>query len=89
MTNVNQRSTMNRRTGATTLQDVANEAGVSAMTVSVVMNGARSATRVSDTTRERIQEAYPPATYARLVALKNQYDPTNVFHLNQNILPSF
>lgn len=46
-----------RRTNATTLQDVAREAGVTAMTVSVVLNGSRSATRVSDATRTRIQEA--------------------------------
>ncbi|HEY9608595.1 BBE domain-containing protein [Allocoleopsis sp.] len=37
---------------------------------------------------QRIREAYPSATYARLVALKNQYDPTNLFHLNQNIKPT-
>ncbi|MBD2261179.1 FAD-binding oxidoreductase [Pseudanabaena sp. FACHB-2040] len=37
---------------------------------------------------ERIREVYPPDTYARLVALKNQYDPTNLFHRNQNIKPT-
>jgi FAD/FMN-containing dehydrogenase len=37
---------------------------------------------------QRINEAYPPATYARLVALKNRYDPTNLLHLNQNIKPT-
>jgi FAD/FMN-containing dehydrogenase len=37
---------------------------------------------------QRIREAYPPDTYARLVALKNQYDPNNLFHLNQNIKPT-
>jgi FAD/FMN-containing dehydrogenase len=37
---------------------------------------------------QRIREAYPPATYQRLVALKNQYDPNNLFHLNQNITPT-
>ncbi len=46
-----------RRGTATTLSDVAKEVGVTAMTVSVVLNGARSATRVSDATRARIKEA--------------------------------
>jgi FAD/FMN-containing dehydrogenase len=35
-----------------------------------------------------IRAAYPPAKLARLTALKDRWDPSNVFHLNQNITPS-
>ena len=35
---------------------------------------------------ERIKQAYG-ATYTRLQELKRKYDPTNLFHLNQNIQP--
>jgi hypothetical protein len=34
------------------------------------------------------ESAYGEETYARLVALKDEYDPTNVFRLNQNVAPS-
>jgi FAD/FMN-containing dehydrogenase len=37
---------------------------------------------------ERIRAAYNPATFARLTELKQKYDPTNFFHLNQNIKPA-
>jgi FAD/FMN-containing dehydrogenase len=33
------------------------------------------------------RSSYGAETYERLVELKNQYDPTNVFRLNQNIEP--
>ena len=34
------------------------------------------------------RSSYGEETYARLVSLKDEYDPTNVFRLNQNIEPS-
>ncbi|MEI5582399.1 MULTISPECIES: FAD-binding oxidoreductase [unclassified Agromyces] len=35
-----------------------------------------------------VRRAYPEAHLARLRALKDEYDPGNVFHLNHNIAPS-
>jgi FAD/FMN-containing dehydrogenase len=37
---------------------------------------------------DEARTSYGEDTYDRLVSLKNRYDPTNLFHLNQNIPPT-
>ena len=34
---------------------------------------------------DQVRASYPRETYDRLVAVKNRYDPANLFQLNQNI----
>ena len=43
---------------------------------------------LADEGEERIRGAYPGATWDRLRAIKATYDPSNLFHLNQNIPPA-
>jgi hypothetical protein len=43
---------------------------------------------LADEGPDRIRAAYPGPTWDRLVAVKNRYDPTNLFRLNQNIPPT-
>jgi FAD/FMN-containing dehydrogenase len=41
-----------------------------------------------DADTETVAAAYGQANYARLVALKNKLDPTNLFRHNHNIRPT-
>ena len=43
---------------------------------------------LDDEGAEGVQRAYSPEKLARLTAVKNAYDPDNVFHLNHNIQPT-
>ena len=43
---------------------------------------------ISETDETRIKEAYNDEVWNRLVELKNTYDPTNFFRMNQNIKPT-
>ncbi|MEL4320428.1 FAD-binding oxidoreductase [Leifsonia sp. YIM 134122] len=42
----------------------------------------------SDQRDAHVRAGFSPEKYARLVALKNKYDPGNLFHINQNIVPT-
>ena len=41
-----------------------------------------------DEGEEHVRAGFSPEKYARLVALKDKYDPENLFRINQNIAPS-
>ena len=43
---------------------------------------------LGDEGTERVRSAYPGRTWERLAATKSKYDPSNVFHLNQNVPPA-
>lgn len=43
---------------------------------------------LGDEGAKRVRDAYPGATWERLTAIKRRYDPTNLFHMNQNITPA-
>jgi hypothetical protein len=43
---------------------------------------------LGDEGEARVHDAYPGSTWDRLSAVKARYDPTNLFHLNQNVPPA-
>lgn len=43
---------------------------------------------LGDEGEDRVREAYPGSTWDRLARIKARYDPTNLFHLNQNVPPA-
>jgi FAD/FMN-containing dehydrogenase len=43
---------------------------------------------LTDEGPDRVRAAYPGSTWDRLRQIKAQYDPTNLFRLNQNIPPA-
>jgi FAD/FMN-containing dehydrogenase len=43
---------------------------------------------IGDEGEARVRAAYPGATWDRLATIKAEYDPENVFRLNQNIAPA-
>ena len=66
-----------KTTRAATLADVGRAAGVSAMAASAVLNGARTSSRISPETRERIlaaasKLAYRPNAAARALANRSK-----------------
>ena len=50
--------------------------------------GARYVNFMADEGEDAVRSAYEAEAFARLQSLKAKYDPTNFFHLNQNIKPA-
>jgi FAD/FMN-containing dehydrogenase len=50
-------------------------------------NGGAYVNFLADEGPERVRQAYPGPTWDRLVQVKRRWDPTNLFHRNQNIQP--
>jgi FAD/FMN-containing dehydrogenase len=50
--------------------------------------GATYVNFTGDQVPELVRRSYPGDTYRRLVDVKDRYDPSNLFRLNQNIEPS-
>jgi FAD/FMN-containing dehydrogenase len=71
-------------------QDAAGTAWVRGISEAMAPHGtgARYVNFLADEGEEGVRSAYEADTFLRLARLKAQYDPTNVFRLNQNIKPS-
>jgi FAD/FMN-containing dehydrogenase len=71
-------------------EDEANTAWVRAASDAIrpYGTGARYVNFLADEGEAGVRAAYEDETYARLQSLKARYDPTNFFHLNQNIAPA-
>jgi FAD/FMN-containing dehydrogenase len=50
-------------------------------------DGARYVNFIGPEGEAAVRAAYPGSTWRRLAALKARYDPTNLFHRNQNVPP--
>jgi FAD/FMN-containing dehydrogenase len=71
-------------------EDEANTAWVRAASDAMAPygTGARYVNFLADEGEAGVRSAYEQETYVRLQSLKARYDPTNFFHLNQNIKPA-
>jgi len=66
----------------------AQEAWVSAFAKAIEQNDKGAYVNfLADVEPAQVRAAYPGSTWGRLQKIKAQYDPTNLFHLNQNIKP--
>jgi FAD/FMN-containing dehydrogenase len=63
------------------------EASVAAFAARLYDRDGAYAGFLRDEGEERVRAAYPDATYERLAAVKAEYDPGNLFRLNQNVAP--
>jgi FAD/FMN-containing dehydrogenase len=58
------------------------------VTEKVGADGAMYVNFTGEAGADQVRASYPRETYDRLVAVKDRYDPANLFRLNQNIPPS-
>ncbi len=57
-------------------------------TIAPLSTGRSYVNAIEDDETDKVRAAFGAVNYDRLVAVKDNYDPDNVFHLNQNIRPS-